>query len=107
MSREKENQSNSKILSLQPQTDKNELSCTGGQSEYAECFDCDVKYIIILPRGDWITKLIVQQNHETWCHIAEINRILAQLSQRYWKVRDGMHMDMNISITIVDDGRPK
>ena len=42
-----------------------------------------MKYPIILPRGDWITKLILQHCHETGHHISGINT----LAQRYWIIR--------------------
>ena len=45
-----------------------------------------MKYPIILPRGDWITKLILQHCHERGHHISGINT-LAQLAQRYWIIR--------------------
>ena len=53
-----------KIISLNPQIDENGLIRSGGRLENADYLPFDVKYPIILPRGNWITKLIVNYYHE-------------------------------------------
>ena len=73
--------------SLRPRIDANGLSRSSGWLENAEYLDYDVKFPIILPRGDWITNLLVQHYHERGCHISGINHTLAQLVQRYWTIR--------------------
>ena len=54
--------------------------------QYAEFLPCDVRYPIILPRRNHITKLIVKHYHEVGNHTAETNQILAALSERFWIV---------------------
>ena len=46
-----------------------------------------MKYPIILPIRDWITKLIVKHYHKRRHHIIGINKTMAQLAQRYWIIR--------------------
>ena len=52
--------------------------------EFAEYLPYDTKFPIILPRGQWVTKLIVKSYHEEANHSAGVNFVLAQLSQRFW-----------------------
>ena len=44
-----------KILPLNPQIYENGLVRSGGRLENADYLPFDVKYPIILPRGNWIT----------------------------------------------------
>ena len=55
--------------------------------EHADYLPFDVKYPIILPRGNWITKLIVNYYHENDHHVAGQNQTLAKISQRFWILR--------------------
>ena len=55
--------------------------------ENADYLSFDVKYPIILPRGSWITKLIVNYYHEKDHHVAGQNQTLAKISQRFWILR--------------------
>ena len=38
----------------------------------------------VLPRGHWVTKLVVKHNHEHANHSARTNFVLSQVSERYW-----------------------
>ena len=51
--------------------------------EQADYLPFDVKYPIILPRGNWITKLIVNYYHENDHHVASQNQALAKILQRF------------------------
>ena len=51
---------------------------------FAEYLPYDARFPIILPRGHWVTRLIVRYFHELANHSAGINFVLAQFSQRYW-----------------------
>ena len=51
---------------------------------FAEYLAYDVRFPIILPKGHWVTKLIVKHFHELANHSAGINFVSAQISQRYW-----------------------
>ena len=55
--------------------------------EQADYLPFDVKYPIILPRGNWITKLIVNYYHENDHHVASQNQALAKILQRFWILR--------------------
>ena len=76
-----------KILPLNPQIDENGLIRSGGRLESADYLPFDVKYPIILPRGNWITKLIVNYYHEKDHHVAGQNQTLAKISWRFWILR--------------------
>ena len=60
----KELSTGSKILPLNPRIDENGLTRSGGRLENVDYLSFDVKYPIILPRTNWITKLIVNYYHE-------------------------------------------
>ena len=53
---------------------------------FAECLPFDVIFPTILPRGHWVTKLIVKHYHERANHTAGTNFVLSQVNQRYWIV---------------------
>ena len=44
----------------------------------------DTRFPIILPRGHWVTKLIMKNYHERGNHAAGVNFILCKLSERFW-----------------------
>ncbi|XP_067051179.1 uncharacterized protein [Acropora muricata] len=50
------------------------------------CIDEDgnIRFPIILPRGHWVTKLIVKNYHERGNHVAGVNFTLCQLSEKFW-----------------------
>ena len=56
--------SSSKLLGLQPKLDDDRLMRCDGQLKHAETLAYDVRYPIILPRRNWVTKLIVKKYHE-------------------------------------------
>ncbi len=51
---------------------------------FAEYLPYDARFPIILPRGHWVTRLIVRYFHELANHSAGTNYVLAQISERYW-----------------------
>ena len=69
---------------LHPKLDDNGLIRSNGRLGNAEYLDYDTKYPIILPRGNWITQLIVRHYHEKGYHVAGTNHTLSALSQRFW-----------------------
>ena len=56
---------------------------SGGRSESADYLSFCVKHTIVLPRGNWITKLIVNYYHEKDHHMAGRNQTLEKISQRF------------------------
>ena len=52
--------------------------------QYAEFLPYDVRYPIILPWKNWVTKLIVKYYHERGNHNAGTNQTLSALSTKYW-----------------------
>ncbi|CAC5424074.1 unnamed protein product [Mytilus coruscus] len=54
----------SKLLGLQPRIDENGLIRCDGRLEYAKFLSFDARYPIILPRKNWVTKLIVKRYHK-------------------------------------------
>ena len=64
----------SKLLGLSPRLDDNKIMRSDGWLKYAEFLPYDVRYPIILPRKDWITRLIVKHYHELGNHNAGVNQ---------------------------------
>ena len=85
--KKREVQTNSKIISLYPKLDENGIIRSSGRLENAEYLDYDTKYPIILPRGAWITKLIVRDYHDKGQHVSGTNQTLAKLSTKFWIIR--------------------
>ena len=86
----KELSASSKILPLYPWIDdENGLIRSGGRLENADYLSFDVKYPIILPRGNWIAKLTVNYYDEKDHHLAGQNQTLPKISQRLWILRGG------------------
>ena len=83
----KELSTSSKILPLNPRIDENGIVRSGGRLENADYLSFHVKYPIILPRGNWITTLIVNYYHEKDHHVAGQSQTLAKISQRFWILR--------------------
>ena len=75
---------NSQLLPLYPQLDEDGLMRANGRLKNASFLPYDTKYPIILPRKNWITKLLVKWQHENDAHIAGTNHTLASLSSRFW-----------------------
>ncbi|CAG2242219.1 unnamed protein product [Mytilus edulis] len=74
----------SKLLGLQPRIDENRLIRCDGRLEYAEFLSFDARYPIILPRKNWVTKLIVKRYHELGKHVSGTNQTFSALSSRFW-----------------------
>ena len=66
----KELSTSSKISPLNPWIDENDLIRSGSRLENTDYLLLEVKYPIILLRGNWITKLIVNYYHEKDHHLA-------------------------------------
>ena len=71
---------------LCPRIDDQGVMRCDGQLRFAECLPYDVRFPIILPRGHWVTKLIVKQHHELANHSAGTNFVLSHISGRFWIV---------------------
>lgn len=74
---------NSKLMPLNPKLDEDGLIRSDSRLKYAEFISYDTRYPIILPRKNWITKLIVKFHHEEGNHTGT-NHILASLSSQFW-----------------------
>ena len=74
----------SKLLQLLPVLDEDELVHCDGRLRYSECLPYDTRFPIILPRGHWVTTLIVKHYHEKGYHASGTNQTLADLSSRFW-----------------------
>ena len=77
----------SKILHLYPKLDDDGIVRSSGRLQNAEYLSYDIKYPIILPRKNWITRLIVRHHHEEGHHVAGTNQTLSSLSKRYWVLK--------------------
>ena len=82
----KELPKNSKILNLKPKLDQDGLVRSDGRLKYAEFLPYDVRFPIILPRKNWITKLIVKHYHEQGHHAIGTNQTMTALSSKYWLI---------------------
>ena len=78
--------SNCKLLSLQPKLDSDGLIRCDSHLKHAKFLSYDVRYLVILPRKSWVTKLIVKEFHEKGHHASGTNQTLAALSARFWIV---------------------
>ena len=76
----------SRLLKLTPRIDDDGLLRADGRLSYAEFLSLDLRFPIILPRGHWVTKLIVKHFHELGKHITGTNHTLSNLSSKYWIV---------------------
>lgn len=56
--------SQSKLLGLFPRLDDNKVMRSDGRLKYAEFLPYNVRYPVILPCRNWVTKLIVKHYHE-------------------------------------------
>ncbi|XP_031553331.1 uncharacterized protein LOC116290441 [Actinia tenebrosa] len=74
----------SKLLTLKPRLDDDGVMRSDGRLENAEYLPYDVKYPIILPRKEWVTRLIVRWFHQQGNHTSGTNQTLAMLSSRFW-----------------------
>ena len=76
--------SKSQLTKLCPKLDEEGRIRCDGPLRFAEFLPYDARYPLILPRGLWVTKLIVKHYHELASHYAGTNVILTQVSQRCW-----------------------
>lgn len=76
---------NSKLASLNPMIDNDNILRCDGRLKNAEYLSYDNRYPIILPRKCWVTRLIVRQHHEDGDH-SGTNFTLSQLSSKYWVI---------------------
>ena len=72
------------LSKLSPRIDDQGVMRCDGRLRFAECLPYDVRFPIILPRGHWVTKLIVKHHHELANHSAGMNFVLSQISGRFW-----------------------
>ena len=66
------------LSKLCPRIDDQGVMRCDGRLRFAECLP------IILPRGHWVTKLIVKHHHELANHSTWTNFVLSQISGRFW-----------------------
>lgn len=74
----------SPLIKLNPCIDEDGVIRYDRRLKFAEFHPYDTRCPIILPRGHWVTKLIVKDYHEIANHAARVNFILCQLSERFW-----------------------
>ena len=84
LKRGKELPKNSKLIRLRPRLDEYGLIRSDGRLQYAEFLPFDVRFPIILPRKQWVTKLLVKYYHEQGNHNSGTNHTLASISARFW-----------------------
>ena len=84
MSKAKELPRHSKLLALKPKLDEEGLIRSDGRLVNAEYLPYDTRFPIILPRKNWVTKLIVKAHHEKGNHRLGTNQTLSSLSTRFW-----------------------
>ena len=76
--------SNSKLVALKPKLDDDGLMRSDGRLAHAQFLSYDVRYPVILPRKNWVTKLIVKDFQEKEKHATGTNQTLAAISSRFW-----------------------
>ena len=77
----------SKILGLCPKLDEDGVMRLDTRLQYVEFLPYDVRHsILLLPRRNWVTKLIVKYFHEKGNHNSGTNLTLSLLSTKYWIV---------------------
>ena len=76
----------SPLIKLNPVLDEDGCIRCNGRLQFAEYLPYDVRFPKILPRGHWITKLIVKHYHEQANHSAGTNFVLSQMSEKYWVI---------------------
>ncbi|XP_022808942.1 uncharacterized protein LOC111345923 [Stylophora pistillata] len=83
----------SQLIKLNPCIDDEGVIRSDGRLKFAGFLPCDTRFPIILPRGHWVTKLIVKHYHERGNHAVGLNFTLFQLSKRFWIIaaREEIH----------------
>ncbi|PFX17685.1 Intercellular adhesion molecule 5, partial [Stylophora pistillata] len=79
----------SQLIKLNPCIDDDGVIHSDGRLKFAGFLPYDTRFPIILPRGHWVTKLIVKHYHERGNHAAGVNFTLCQLSERFWFIAAG------------------
>ncbi|XP_044172538.1 uncharacterized protein LOC122956887 [Acropora millepora] len=74
----------SQLIKLNPCIDEDGIIRCDGRLKFVDFLPYDTRFQIILPRGHWVTKLIVKNYHERGNHAAVVNFTLCQLSERFW-----------------------
>ena len=74
----------SQLIKLNPCLNEDGVMRCDGRLKFADFLPYDTRFPIILPRGHWVTKLIVKYYHERGNHAAGVNFTLCQLSERFW-----------------------
>jgi hypothetical protein len=67
-----------------PKIDVDGVLRCDGRLCYAEFLPYEVRFPVILPGSNWVTKLIVKHYHEIGQHVLGTNHILANISNEYW-----------------------
>ena len=75
--------SSSQLISFNPFLDDDGALRSNSRLANAEFLTYDVKYPIILPRKDWVTKLIIRSYHCAEEHTKGTNHTLASLSEKF------------------------
>ena len=78
--------SSSPLIKLNPRIDESGVIRSDGRLNFAEQLPYEVRHPVILPRGHWVTKLIVKHYHERANHNAGVNFILSQINEKYWLI---------------------
>ena len=73
----------SKLVALQPRIDEDGILRCNGRLMYAHILPYNARHPIILPKKNWITKLIVKFYHEKDHHACGKNQTLAAISTRF------------------------
>ena len=76
--------SKSKLICLEPVLDEDGIIRANTRLQHAEYLSYDTKYPVILPRKEWVTKMIVKWYHEKANHAAGTSHTLSLLSSRFW-----------------------
>ncbi|XP_065190767.1 uncharacterized protein LOC135821699 [Sycon ciliatum] len=74
----------SKLASLCPRLDEDGVMRVEGRTQNAEFLPEATKHPIVLPRHNWVTYLIVKDQHEAANHAAGVNHTWSLLRQRFW-----------------------
>ena len=97
---------NSKIVNLKSFVDEDGVIRSDGRLAQAEYLPYDVKFPIILPRRNWVTKLIVKSHHGRGGHQAGTNQTLSSLSAKFWILQGREEICQWKNAVNVVDARP-
>ena len=81
--KEKKLSNSSPLITFHPFVDDDQVLRANSRLANAEFLTYDIKYPIILPRREWVTKLIIRSYHSTGEHAKGTNHTLAELSEKY------------------------